>query len=358
MDELKQLKAWIQAGPRGPEHLSQPSVDITPLEVAAFALLLESAVAMLALMLDLTAACGAAGGPDQRSQCAGGAPQQLDRQVLDLRADLDAQMRTLLADYAPGPGVRSAVIRTGQNVRSDLDRFARDLPSLADWFRALQRGAGVVQLIGQRSRMLAHQLGMHAWVRTLAVPGRGATVFIFHDEYLSPDDLLRTLVMNMVRNGQVELSMGDIGVSVDGDPRFLLREFQGLHYFGILLGDREAAQGPEDLHRSYLQARERLGEFSNRAVLQLASSADAARAIPLHSLDMVFLNAEGRGEHVALDLQWWEARIKPGGVLAGRGFGPGFPESVRAICDRRFSNEIHLGIGGTFWWYVEPDEQE
>ena len=48
-----------------------------------------------------------------------------------------------------------------------------------------QRAMELVDMIGKRSRMLAHQLDMHAWVRTLAVPGRGSPMFVLHDEYSS-----------------------------------------------------------------------------------------------------------------------------------------------------------------------------
>ena len=71
---------------------------------------------------------------------------------------------------------------------------------------------------------------------------------------------------------------------------------------------------------------------------------------------MVMLSAAGSKAEVLQELRWWEQRVKPGGILAGRDFGPASAEGVQAVCSWRHFNDLHLGIGGTFWWYVEPEE--
>eukprot|EP00747_Dinoflagellata_sp_TGD_P209217 gnl/TRDRNA2_/TRDRNA2_82626_c0_seq1.p1 gnl/TRDRNA2_/TRDRNA2_82626_c0~~gnl/TRDRNA2_/TRDRNA2_82626_c0_seq1.p1 ORF type:complete len:112 (-),score=24.59 gnl/TRDRNA2_/TRDRNA2_82626_c0_seq1:59-394(-) len=110
------------------------------------------------------------------------------------------------------------------------------------------------------------------------------------------------------------------------------------------------------VHGSYQQARQRLAEFGQRAMLHYTTSKAAASAIPQEALDMVLIDAAGEYLEVSQDLKWWQARVKPGGILAGHGFVPDSGGGLRAVCDWRFSNEIHLGMAGTFWWYVEPEE--
>merc|ERR1719350_2026095 len=114
---------------------------------------------------------------------------------------------------------------------------------------------------------------MHAWVRTLAVPGRGAPVFVLHDEYASWPEMVRTVVSNMARNGQSQLSVAEVGVSPESDPSSLLREFDGLQYFGVFLVPEEGAHGQAaaERYRQYQLATERVAAFSSRAVLRFTS---------------------------------------------------------------------------------------
>merc|ERR1719433_1176427 len=158
----------------------------------------------------------------------------------------------------------------------------------------------------------------------------------------------------MARNGLSQLSVAEVGVSPESDPGSLLREFDGMQYFGVFLVPEEGAHGQAaaERHRQYQLAAERAAAFSSRAVLRFTSSLAAAAALPLHSLDVALVDVGRSRELVAQDLQWWESRVRPGGVLGGHGFGPGSAGGVRAVCDHRFGNDMHLGAGGTFWYLV------
>ncbi|CAE8684237.1 unnamed protein product [Polarella glacialis] len=244
------------------------------------------------------------------------------------------------------------------------DRFMVDLRSpqqrLESGVSAVERSAGLVGSLGQRARMLSYHLGMHAWVRTLRVPGRGAPIFILHDEYLSWASMLRTLVDSMTRNGGPRLIMAEIGIpSQDWASPALLREFTSMQYMGVMLeeDDRVPGQDPTQRYALYAQMRAQLPGLGSTSVLHFASSQSAADAMKGRFLDIAVVDASGSREKVLQDLQIWESRVKPGGILAGRGFEPGSMEGVRSVCEHRFGNDFHLGMGGGFWWLVEPEEE-
>lgn len=352
--ELTALHNWINESPQSPIRLHQDSTQTSALEVTAFSLFRELGIAVLSVTLDFVMLCRVSD-----PSCA--AHREFFKQVSSLRTVLEERMQLLVMDYTPDTGVRSAVIRSARHIRSDLDRFTRALLGVVSALGALEISAELIRLIGQRSRTLAYQLGMHTWVRLLAVPGRGTPVFILHDEYHSRLDMFRTLVGNMVRNGQKELSMAEIGIATgtDGDLNMLLREFQGLQYFGVFLDQNDGAlqAGNQYRHDLYQRAQDQIKEHGDRAAIHYTSSNTAAAAIPLHALDIAIVDASGSSERIMQDFQWWQARVKPGGILGGYNFDPGSPGGIQAVCNRRFSNDIHLGVGGTFWWYVEPEDE-
>lgn len=200
---------------------------------------------------------------------------------------------------------------------------------------------------------------MHFWVRTLVVPGRGAPVFVLHDEYGSWIEMLRILVGNFARNGQPQLTMAEVGMARDVHQREMLAAFPGLQYMGVFIDEEDAPmQDRENRYAAYMRLKDDLKEFAGRVVVHYTTSLALASAIPPRALDMAFLDVGSSSGNIEQELERWEARVKPGGILAGRGFGPAWPEAVRAVCARRFSNDIHLGAGGGFWWFVEPDEEE
>eukprot|EP00933_Yihiella_yeosuensis_P029468 TRINITY_DN23114_c0_g1_i2.p1 TRINITY_DN23114_c0_g1~~TRINITY_DN23114_c0_g1_i2.p1 ORF type:complete len:435 (+),score=77.04 TRINITY_DN23114_c0_g1_i2:33-1307(+) len=366
LKEIQELHGWLGAGPDRPENLqiglssatssslTSSTPPVTDLELAAFSLFKELGFSVLGSVLDFLVICQH--GDDRCNHAL-----QHFAQFQALREAFESRMAAIVKDYPPDTGVRSPVIRVGRVMRSDLDRFLGNLPSMASGIAAAEATLGLIHTMGQRSRMLSYHLGMHNWVRTLAVPGRGAPVFILHDEYLSWPEMLRSLVASMVRNGPGQVGMAEVGVPLEAGWSIpaLLQEFQGLRYFGFCL--EQDSQHPsitvEERYAVFEQLKASIPNIGRPFDLHFTSSSNAATAIPLRSLDIAIVDVSGAREKVVEDLKMWEARVKPGGILAGRGFDSGSPEGVKAVCQQRLNTDMHLGMGGGFWWLVEPDEE-
>ena len=61
----------------------------------------------------------------------------------------------------------------------------------------------------------------------------------------------------------------------------------------------------------------------------------AAARVPDASVDVVYFDADHSRQGLARDLAAWSPKVKPGGLLCGHDFSPGFPELVTLI-DERF----------------------
>eukprot|EP00929_Paragymnodinium_shiwhaense_P106146 TRINITY_DN71328_c0_g1_i1.p1 TRINITY_DN71328_c0_g1~~TRINITY_DN71328_c0_g1_i1.p1 ORF type:complete len:298 (+),score=34.98 TRINITY_DN71328_c0_g1_i1:129-896(+) len=192
-EDLRSLYAWL--GPSAP--MARVSLEqagggtlgaqvSSDLESKMFDLFRELGLAVLALVMDVSVLCGGSGGAsaatvDARCSSAGQHFQQL--QVLQQGAE--TRTAEFIQKYAPDTGVRSVFIKAARNMRSDIDSFLRRLPSFQDMTVLVSTAAQLAQTIGQRSHIAAHHVGLHSWIRTVAVPGRGAPMFILHDDYLS-----------------------------------------------------------------------------------------------------------------------------------------------------------------------------
>lgn len=346
MGELRELHQWVLDSPlQSHKLLSEPPLA-TSLEVGAFSLLRELGHVALASVVEFIVFCRSS---DPRCS----EPLRHFGQLDSLRASLEQQVALLAQQYTTETGVRSAVLRAARKARSDLEKFGRDTSGAENLASVVEQAGDLVRWVGMRARMLAHLLGMHAWVRTLAVPGRGAPVFVLHDDYTSWPDMVRAMVLGMFRGGMPQLSLIEVGVQPEGDLHPLLHELPGLQYLGVYLADDNAGAEPP---AAMLAARTRLAEFGDRASLYHSSSAAVASAFPRDAIDIVVLRLEGEAEDVIRNIKMWEKRIKPAGLLAGHGFRPEAPGVVKAVCSHRFGTDFHLGIGGGFWWFVEPEE--
>ncbi|CAJ1367246.1 unnamed protein product [Effrenium voratum] len=353
--EFQALHEWLLSTPQQADQIGPKASLPSDLERGTLQLIKDIGLSALASSLDYLMLC-------QHSDPRCGVPLQHFEPVQMLRALLDAQLRELVQDYRPDTGLRSPVLRVGHSLRSDLDGFLRQLRSLEPGLQAAEVSARLVQTAGLRARMLAWHLGMHFWVRDLAVPGRGAPVLVLHDEYTSFTDMVSVVIGTMVRNGQPQLAMAELGVPTQEEwlaPQ-LLRSVPGLQYVAIML------EPPEEQHGAakfavfeQLRAELQQSELHQRLALHFAASPSAAAAMPDRSLDLALLDLRGADASFAQEqMALWESKVKPAGVLLGRGFEPDWPEIVKAVCAQRFSTDLHLGAGGGFWWLVEPPEDE
>lgn len=356
VEEFQALHSWLLSSPERADDIGAFEVSErgSNLELQSFQLVKELGLTLLASSLDDVAVC-------QHSDPRCAMLAQHFEGVKALRMQLDARLREMAKDYLPDPGVRSPVLRVGHSLRSDLDGFLRQLPTLQAGLPAAEASARLAQSVGLRGRMLAWHLGMHFWVRHLEVPGRGAPVLILHEEYTSFKDMVSSVVGMMVRNGQPQLVMMEVGVPAQewlAPP--LVRSVAGLQYVGIMLEPEDDASAQAQMAAyEQLKAEAQVPEIANRMALHYASAQRAAAAFPDRSLDVALLDLRGSSAEVAQEqMALWELKVKPAGVLLGIGFAPESMEIVKAVCAQRFSTDLHLGSGGGFWWLVEPPEEE
>ncbi|CAE7949846.1 unnamed protein product [Symbiodinium sp. KB8] len=331
--EFQALYEWLLASPQQAEDVDviaagqaadpRTSEQRTPLELSTFQLLRDVGLSVLGSTLDYLTLC-------QHSDARCGEVVEQFRSVQAMGEVLDERMRSLAKEYLPETGVRSPLLRVGHSVRSDLQAFLRQLPGLSAGLAATELGARLAQTVGQRARMLSWHLGMHAWVRGLRVPGRGAPVLILHEEYMSFQDMISAVVGTMVRNGQSQMALVEVGVPLeDWYALAAVRDFPGVQYAGIMA---EPDQPSEIEGRAFIfeQRRAELQtSLGDRGVLYLASLQRAADAFPSRSMDMALVDFRGRSADDAQEqMTLWESKVKPGGVLLGVGFWPASPEII------------------------------
>lgn len=82
---------------------------------------------------------------------------------------------------------------------------------------------------------------------------------------------------------------------------------------------------------------------------------DTAAAGALFSgtaVDVVYFDADHSRDGLARDIAAWAPRLKPGGLLCGHDYGPGFPGVVELV-DETFPTRTI--VEGTSIWHVWPD---
>lgn len=75
-----------------------------------------------------------------------------------------------------------------------------------------------------------------------------------------------------------------------------------------------------DRWADYRECRDRLNGFGDRVSYRVLTSVEAAPHFVDESLDFVYVDGDHRKEQVALDLELWWPKLKPGGVLAGHDY--------------------------------------
>ncbi|CAL1152073.1 unnamed protein product [Cladocopium goreaui] len=277
VEEFQALHSWLLSSPERADDIGAFEVSErgSNLELQSFQLVKELGLTLLASSLDYVAVC-------QHSDPRCAMLAQHFEGVKALRMQLDARLREMAKDYLPDPGVRSPVLRVGHSLRSDLDGFLRQLPTLQAGLPAAEASARLAQSVGLRGRMLAWHLGMHFWVRHLEVPGRGAPVLILHEEYTSFKDMVSSVVGMMVRNGQPQLVMMEVGVPAqEWLAPSLVRSVAGLQYVGIMLEPEDDASAQAQMAAyEQLKAEAQAPEIANRIALHYASAQRAAAAFP------------------------------------------------------------------------------
>jgi len=112
----------------------------------------------------------------------------------------------------------------------------------------------------------------------------------------------------------------EIGVAAGKYSEVLCQNIPGLK---LLCVDPWIRQADDPIHRKnhnnhYISATKRLKDYD--AALVRARSMDAARDVPLESLDFVYIDGNHMFDAIMVDVIEWAKRIKPGGIVSGHDY--------------------------------------
>ena len=100
----------------------------------------------------------------------------------------------------------------------------------------------------------------------------------------------------------------------------------------------------------------RISAFGSRARLLREASAMAARSVPDKTVDALWVDGLHDFHHVAMDLQLWLPKLRPGALLAGHDHAIPVMSDVAVavyLAGRSIGAlEINLGWDSTFWMTV------
>ena len=144
--------------------------------------------------------------------------------------------------------------------------------------------------------------------------------------------------------------------------RLLKRPNLHLYMIDSWEGDGAAYHDKNDWHATLSQARQddyywaaisNTDKARERRKIVRKRSVEAAQQIADGSLDFVFLDADHSGAAVAADLETWQPKLKPSGLLGGHDFGnPMFPEVQPAVEAFAASSGLRLETGADFTWFA------
>lgn len=141
-------------------------------------------------------------------------------------------------------------------------------------------------------------------------------------------DLLPFLVLKHGWKKGAELGVAR-GILMDR----LLSDCPDLHMIGVDLFRKPHNRG---------QVANIAARFSGRCMIYGMSTTKAARFVPDHSLDFVFIDAGHGYEAVTADIRDWAPKVRPSGCLIGHDYDPARnPGVVRAV-DEAFRDRVVL----------------
>jgi len=100
-------------------------------------------------------------------------------------------------------------------------------------------------------------------------------------------------------------------------------------------GGRTYADHPLEGYYKAIRAALAAEGLADRAMLKRTTTQSAARSIKNSSLDFVFIDADHTYEGVAADIDGWQRKVRPGGMILGHDYNPrDFPGVVQAVNER------------------------
>jgi methyltransferase family protein len=121
-----------------------------------------------------------------------------------------------------------------------------------------------------------------------------------------------------------DLFGAEIGVDVGAHAEALLR-YCGVRLLVLI------DPWPREYYRGFCTARLQVLGFWSRVSILQQTSQKAAPNFDIASLDFLYFDQEHTFEAVRMDLEDWWPRLKPGGLLGYRNYGPSAPDLTRAV---------------------------
>jgi hypothetical protein len=139
-----------------------------------------------------------------------------------------------------------------------------------------------------------------------------------------------------VLNARGLLGVGvEVGVMRGEYSEMLLRSWRGRRLISVDSWPVPVAADPDDplvgtaaQERYIAEAHRRLAPFGTRSEIRRADSLAAAAATEPGSLDFVYIDADHEYESVRADIEAWQDRIRPGGVLCGHDYYDGWRDNA------------------------------
>lgn len=97
--------------------------------------------------------------------------------------------------------------------------------------------------------------------------------------------------------------------------------------------------------------RRRTALFASRAVILKMPSIEAAKWIDDLTLDFVFIDAQHTFSACTADIDAWEPKLKPSGLMMGHDYGARWGGVKRAV-DYRYGARARVDPISTVWWII------
>lgn len=117
----------------------------------------------------------------------------------------------------------------------------------------------------------------------------------------------------------------EIGVERGHFTEQLLAAFPALHMLAVDPWQPEGDFADWPMLKIAAEFKRRIEPYENRVTVMHMTSVAAAKQVADASLDFVFIDADHNYESVKQDIEAWQPKVKPGGLLMGHDFSPKYP---------------------------------
>lgn len=105
----------------------------------------------------------------------------------------------------------------------------------------------------------------------------------------------------------------------------------------------------QDYEKAYQTVCENFKNDLKTTILRM-NSVEAAKEVP-DQLDLVFIDGNHEYDYVKEDIEAWEGKVRPGGILSGHDYIERF-DGVRRAVDEKFQDNVIVGQNEV--WFVKP----